>query len=160
METNRGPFKQRIPRQEGILHLALKRSVLAILGALWGLLGVLQAEDVTYQILAPFGTLNNTDSSLVIPPEKAQDLLNVEISPGGRSVKKREGFATAFALTYASSPVHGTHYFYDDSGDDIALVFHDSIMSASISGGAIANVFTESVYDVLLRAKKLPYMPV
>jgi chloride channel 2 len=34
------------------------------------------------------------------------------------------------------------------------------VMLAVLVACAIANVFTESVYDVLLRAKKLPYMPV
>ena len=34
------------------------------------------------------------------------------------------------------------------------------VMLAVLVACAVANVFTESIYDVLLRAKKLPYMPV
>jgi hypothetical protein len=34
------------------------------------------------------------------------------------------------------------------------------VMLAVLAACAVANVFTESIYDVLLRAKKLPYMPV
>lgn len=100
------------------------------------------AEDTQYLPIGPFGTLNNTDNSLVIPSQKAQDLLNVEISPGGGSVKKRSGYAISNTLTYTTSPVHGMHFFYDSNGNDVAISFHDSVLSASIGGGSIANVFT------------------
>lgn len=73
----------------------MKRAAIVILGAFIGVLGLLhevKSEDLSYLSIGPFGTLNNTDSPLVIPNTKAQDLLNVEISPEGGSVKKRKGF--------------------------------------------------------------------
>ncbi len=107
--------------------------------ALWSLLfifgkGVGYSDDVANAVIIPFGTLSNYDSPLVISNEKAQDLLNVDISPQGKSVKKREGFAQAFALTYTTSATHGVYKFYDSSGNEVSLFFNDTQISASIGG--------------------------
>src|SRR5574343_12612 len=67
------------------------------------------AEDSAYQVIGPFGNLNNTDSSFVIPSDKAQDLLNVDITPGGKSVKRRKGYSLFSNLTVTTSAVHGVY---------------------------------------------------
>lgn len=126
----------------------MKRASKAILGALIGVLGLcstwnIRAEDVAYQPIGPFGTLNNTDGSLIIPNNKAQDLLNVDISPEGASVKKRKGYAISQTLAVTTSAVHGVHYFYDSNGNDVAIFFNDNRISASI-GGAAASVIMSS----------------
>lgn len=77
-----------------------------------------------------------------IPANYAQDLLNVEITPGGKSVKKRDGYALAFALNSGSSAVHGVYSFYESSGSDVSLFFNDRNMSASISGGSPTVLFS------------------
>jgi hypothetical protein len=103
------------------------------------------AEDYQSGIIGPFGYLNNTDNSLVIPATSAQDLLNVEVTPGGKSVKKREGYATAITLSITTSPVHGVFSFYDSSGNDVVLAFNDGRLTSSIAGGTatqIASTFT------------------
>lgn len=124
-----------------------KRTSKAILGALIGVLSLcsvwnIHAEDVSYLQVGPFGTLNNTDNSIVIPNTKAQDLLNIDIAPQGGSVRKRKGYATAQTLTISTSPVHGVHYFYDSNGSDVALYFNDTNLSASVSGASVSNIFT------------------
>lgn len=131
----------------------MKRSSKLILGALIGVLGLfstwnISAEDVNYQPIGPFGTLNNTDSSIVIPNTKAQDLLNVDIAPQGASVKKRKGYSTFQTLAIATSPVHGVHYFYDANGNDVAIYFSDSRLSASIGGAAVSVVTSSATNGV------------
>lgn len=110
----------------------------AILGAFLGC-APLWAID---QSIGPFSGLNNTDNPATIPADKSQDLLNVDLSLGGRSVLKREGYGLAYALSITTSPVHGVHNFFDASGNDVALSFNDTSMTASINGGAIAVLFS------------------
>jgi hypothetical protein len=100
------------------------------------------AADTVDQTIGPFGTVNNYDNPYVIGADKAQDALNVDVTPGGKSVKKRAGFAQAFALTVTTSAVHGVYYFYDLSGNDIALFFNDRYMTSSINGGTSSVLFS------------------
>lgn len=93
------------------------------------------SEDVQKGVIGPFLGLNNTDNSMVLPIGTAQDLLNVDITPGGKSVKKRSGYAVAQTLAITTSAVHGVYPFYDSSGNDIVLYFNDTRMSASSNGG-------------------------
>lgn len=94
------------------------------------------------QAIGPFGGLNNTDNAATIPADKAQDLLNVDLSDGGRSVLKRDGYGLAYALSITTSPVHGVHNFFDSSGNDVALAFNDTRMTASINGGSATVLFS------------------
>lgn len=103
---------------------------------------VFGGEDWIPQAVGPFGTLNNTDSPLIINSEKAQDLLNVDITPGGKSVKKRKGFALFSNLTVTTSPVHGTYSFYDSNGNTVDLFFNDIYLSASVAGTAPTVLFS------------------
>src|SRR4029077_4870551 len=96
-------------------------------------------DDVQNAVIVPFGTLSNYDNPLVIENEKAQDLLNVDISPQGKSVKKRKGYATAFNLAVTTSATHGVYKFFDASGNEVFLVFNDNRQTSSI-GGASPNV--------------------
>lgn len=103
---------------------------LLLTGSSW-----LFAQDT--QVIGPFDCgLNNTDNSASIPANCAQDLLNVDLSLGGRSVKKREGYGLAYALGITTSPPHGIYDFYDLSGNDIALAFNDVYMTAVVNGGS------------------------
>ncbi len=95
-------------------------------------------EDIQYTNIGPFGGINNSDSPLAIPANKAQDLINVDVSPGGKSVLKRKGFALFSNLAHTTSPVHGVHNFYDSSGNSVDLYFNDYDISASVGGGAVS----------------------
>lgn len=114
----------------------MKKSLLFLSAFL--LLGSLKAEDILYNAIAPFGGLNNSDSPLVIPANKAQDLLNVDVSPGGKSILKRKGYALFSNLTITTSAVHGIHNFFDSSGNSVDLYFHDQYISASVGGSAVS----------------------
>lgn len=93
-------------------------------------------------IIGPFSGLNNTDNSAAIPNDKAQDLLNVDLSLGGKSVKKRKGFGLAYTLTKSTSPVHGVYEFYDSGGNDISLAFNDTYLTAVTNGGSTTILFS------------------
>ena len=95
------------------------------------------------EIIGPFGTLDNTHASVTLPNSTAQDLLNVDIQPQGKSVKKRRGYGTAFTLSNSTSPVHGVYLFYDSNGSDVALSFNGPNMNVSV-GGATPTVFYSS----------------
>ena len=102
------------------------------------------AEDVLTGVIGPFGGLNNSDSSLIIPSNMAQDLLNVDITPGGKSVKKREGFSTYATLAITTSAIHGVYSFYDSSGNDVSLFFNDTRLTTSIAGGAFTVIMSSA----------------
>lgn len=103
---------------------------------------VFAGEDWVPQAVGPFGGLNNTDSPLIIAADRAQDLLNVDITPGGKSVKKREGYSLFSTLTVSTSAVHGTHTFYDANGNTVDLIFNDIYLSASVAGATPAVIFS------------------
>lgn len=92
--------------------------------------------------MGPFGGLNNTDSPIAIPANKAQDLLNVDVSPGGKSVKKREGYGLFSNLTITTSPVHGIYNFYDSNGNTVDIYFNDVYMAASVNGATPAVIIS------------------
>ena len=124
-----------------LLAPTYKREILGFLFLFLGFMP-LRAEDVQIGSVGPFSTLNNYDSPIIIPSGKAQDLLNVDITPEGKSVKKREGFAQAFALAITTSPTHGVYKFYDTNGNEIVLAFNDTRMSSSINGGQFQTIFS------------------
>lgn len=102
---------------------------------------VFSEDNYKSQVVGPFGTLNNTDRSYAIPADKASDLLNVDLSPGGKSVKKRKGYSTAFSLAVTTNPTHGNYKFYESGGSDVVLYFYDRALAASISGASPTVLF-------------------
>jgi hypothetical protein len=94
------------------------------------------------ETIGPFGGVNNSENPFVISATQAQDILNVELSKSGKSIKKRKGYGTAFTLSIATSPVHGIYNFYDSNGADVSLFFNDRRMSVSVSGGSPSVFFS------------------
>lgn len=93
----------------------MKRLVLPIL------LGLLTTSVYAEQVaISQFRYLNNNDNSLTIDPNVAQDLLNVDIRPGGRSIKKREGYGLYKDLGTGQG-IHGGHHFFDSTGNDVQV---------------------------------------
>src|ERR1051325_8404742 len=89
------------------------------------------AEDWSTIVIGPFGGLNNRDNPIAIPANQAQEILNMDITDGGKSIRKREGFSNFATLTVSTAPVHGTYLFYDSSGNDVVLAFNERRISAS-----------------------------
>lgn len=94
------------------------------------------AEDWQKFPIGPFGTLNNRDSSYAIGATQSSDLLNVDLTPGGKSVRKRKGYGIAFTLAETTSPAHGVYDFFDSGGSEVNLFFNDNNLTASVGGGA------------------------
>lgn len=100
------------------------------------------ADDLIPQNIGPFCGLNNQDNSLVIPACNAQDLLNVDITPGGRSVKRRRGYGLDATLSISTSAVHGGYHFYDANGNDFRLWANDTDISSSKNSAAYTLIVT------------------
>lgn len=94
------------------------------------------------QAIGPFGGINNTDNPLVIPANQAQDLLNVDITPGGKSVKRRKGYGLQFNLAVTTSATHGVYSFFDANGNEVSLYFHDRYGQASVAGATPTTLFS------------------
>lgn len=67
-----------------------------------------------------FNYLNNDEAPAIIDSTEAQDLLNVEISRSGKSVKKRSGYGSYKTLS-GGQAIHGGYHFFDASGNDIQV---------------------------------------
>jgi len=84
--------------------------ILALVSPLWG-------EQIG---VTEFKYLNNNDNSMTIESGQAQDLLNVDIRPGGKSIKKRDGYGLYKDLG-TDQGVHGGHHFFDSTGNDVQV---------------------------------------
>lgn len=68
-----------------------------------------------------FKYLNTNTNSTIINPAEAQDLLNIDITPGGKSIKKRSGYGLYKQVFTTSSGIHGGYHFFDTTGNDVQL---------------------------------------
>lgn len=96
-------------------------------------------------VIGTFQGLNTQDNPVALEDGESQDLLNVGITPGGKSVYKREGYGLHKTLTFSTSAVHGIHYFQDLSGSDIQLYGYDAFLAASVNGASPVHVATGTV---------------
>lgn len=87
-------------------------SVLSILGG-----SFLYADQIA---VSDFKYLNSNQNSTIIDPAAAQDLLNVNVSPGGKSVLKRQGYGVYKTLT-PSTGLHGGYHAFTATGSDYQL---------------------------------------
>lgn len=109
------------------------------------------AEDWSDIVFGPFAGLNTRESRIALPQGSFSVLTNFNVTAGGKSIKKREGTASAFSLTPSTSPVHNGYLFYTQNGDDVVLMFNERRFNASINGGAAAVIYSTAtnaaVYD-------------
>jgi hypothetical protein len=96
-----------------------------------------------------FNYLNNNDSSAVIDKTQAQDLLNVDVTPSGHSIKKRQGYGLYKTLT-GSAALHGGYHFFDSSGNDVQVwgsstslwgIVSDAAATQLISSGTLSTTW-------------------
>lgn len=113
----------------------LKKATLSFTSAFLLFVGLaIAGEDWQAQPVGPFSGLNNRDNSYAIPAVNAQDLLNVNITPGGKSVFKRKGYGISYTMPISSSPVHGVYTFFDANGNNVDLYAGD-VYFVSLTNG-------------------------
>lgn len=94
-------------------------------------------------VVNQFSGLDTQDPPSALQPNQSQDLLNVRLQPGGRSVYKRDGYGLFQALNAISSAtVHGGYHFQQTSGSDVQLWGSDSGLYASVQDGQFVRVAT------------------
>jgi hypothetical protein len=67
-----------------------------------------------------FVGLNSNENSVIIGPEYAQDLLNLDVSAGGASIMKRDGYGLYKALS-TSKAMRGGYHGFDSTGNDVQV---------------------------------------
>lgn len=93
-----------------------------------------------------FKGLNNNDSSFVIDPSQAQDLLNVDVTPGGKTIKKRSGYGLYKALSTGQA-MHGGYHAYDSSGNDYQLWGSSTSLYGIVSDGTPTQLVSSSTLN-------------
>lgn len=103
----------------------------------------LGAETVS---LSKFSLLNNNQPSVVIDPSEAQDLLNVDVTPQGKSVKKRSGYGSYKALSTGQA-VHGGAHFFDSTGNDVQVWGSSTSLYGIVSDGTPTQLISSATLN-------------
>lgn len=97
-----------------------------------------------------FRGLNNNENSVIIDPSDAQDLLNVDTTPGGQSIKKRSGYGLYKALA-TTKPILGLYHFFDSTGNDVQVAGSSTSLYGIVAGGTptqlISSATLSSIWD-------------
>ena len=97
-------------------------------------------------VVNQFSGLDTTDPPSAIQPNQSQDLLNVRLQPGGRSVYKRDGYGLFQTLdSISSATVHGGYHFQQTTGSNVQLWGSDVGLYASVNDNAFVRVATGTV---------------
>jgi hypothetical protein len=87
------------------------------------------------------GGLNTQDTPAEIDPSMAQDLLNIQIQPGGASIYKRDGYGL-FQTLGSTQAVHGGYHFQQVGGNDVQLWGSSTTLFSSVNDAAFVKVGT------------------
>ncbi len=93
-----------------------------------------------------FKGLNNNENSVIIMPEEAQDLLNVDVTPGGASVKKRAGYGLYKALA-TNQPIKGIYHGFDSTGNDVQIVGSSTSLYGIVAGGTPTQLISSATLN-------------
>jgi len=100
--------------------------IFVLLGPKWAFAG-----DV---VVSQFqGGLDTQDSPAELDPSQAQDLLNVNIQPGGAAIFKRDGYGVFQTTSFSTAPIHGGYHFQQTGGSDVQLWGNATKLSAIVS---------------------------
>lgn len=117
------------------LFLALS---LAILGSY-----PLSADQVS---ATSFKGLNSNENSVIIDPSQAQDLLNVDVSAGGKSIKKRSGYGLYKAIG-TGQPMRGGYHAFDSSGNDYQIWGSSTSLYGIVADGTPAQLISSATLN-------------
>jgi hypothetical protein len=89
------------------------------------------------------GGLDTLDSPAAIQSNFAQDLLNVNIQPGGSAVYKRDGYALYQVLPGGNTQgVHGGFHFQQSGGNDVQIWGSSTTLYASVADASFVAIAT------------------
>lgn len=102
-------------------------------------------------VVNQFSGLDTQDPPSALQPNQSQDLLNVRLQPGGRSVYKRDGYGLFQTLNLVSTAtIHGGYHFQQVSGSDVQLWGSDAGLYSIVSDGTpvlVATATTNSTWQ-------------
>lgn len=93
-----------------------------------------------------FRGLNNNEASLIIDPADAQDLLNVDVTAGGKSLKKRAGYGVYKALG-SGQAMHGGFHAFNSSGNDYQLWGSSTSLFSIVNDGTPTTIVSSSTLN-------------
>jgi hypothetical protein len=109
---------------------------------LLALTAALLAASICYSdqiAVSKFRGLNANENAAIIDPEDASDLLNIDVTPGGKSIAKRPGYGLYKTLS-TSQALHGGFHFFDSSGNDVQLWASSTSIYGIVSDAAPAQI--------------------
>ncbi len=105
--------------------------------------GLLKADQIANE---QWGYLNNNESPAIIDPTQAQDLLNVDVSPNGKSIKKRSGYGL-YKTIASGQPIHGGIHFYDGTGNDVQVWGSSTSLWGVVNDGTPTQLISSSTLN-------------
>lgn len=94
-----------------------------------------------------FRGLHNSDSSMVIDDNEAQDVSNVDFLDNGNGIKKRSGYAQFLTIGLSTYAVHGGYFFRDVSGNDTVIFTNYTYIQKSVNSAAFSAFLTDDTAD-------------
>lgn len=119
----------------------MKRACLLVAALLSSVLA--SAETVA---ISKFSGINNNESSVIIDTAESQDQLNVDSTPGGKSIRKRQGFGVYKSLATGQAPRGGAH-FYDSNGSDVQVWGSSTSLYGIISDAAPTQLISSATLN-------------
>ncbi len=99
--------------------------------------------------VSSFKYLNSNENPVIIGADEAQDLLNVNISPGGKSVLKRAGYGVYKTLP-TSQGVHGGWHFFDTNGSEVQVWASSTSVYGIVSDGTPTQIVSSATLNSTL----------
>jgi hypothetical protein len=118
--------------------MAIKRAILGLLLLISAPIIVIGASSIGVN---NFSGLDTQDNPAALQPGQSQDLLNVRLQPGGKSVFKRDVYGL-FQTLGSSKPVHGGYHFQQTSGSDVQLWGSSTTLYSSVNDGSFVAIAT------------------
>lgn len=107
---------------------------------LFGISAILHADSQTFG--GQWKGLNNSDASIMIGDNEAQDLLNVDITDNGSGIRKRPGYSQFKTIGTSTWGVRGGYYYTDTSGSKYLIHSNNRSVYKSQNLGAYSAFIT------------------
>lgn len=94
------------------------------------------------QNIAIWRGLHNADAAVLINDNESQSLSNMDITDGGKSIKKRSGYSLFQSVGSSTYGIRGGYYFRDVSGNDNVVHSNMSSIYKSVNSAAFSAFIT------------------